>query len=265
MNRLFSLALMGARVVLLAFIVALIIRVLSFIPLSMAYEDVEWSDLYQIEFYSHIYNDTIPGFVGSALWVTLKLVLIAWALSIGLAIMFVFLKSRYERLSFLWDTVLTVSDIHVFGLFVIIQNITSFRVPYILLVVILTLGSGSLKEMVLSFHSVYKDVVRKEYWRFMYSQGIHPVRIGFAELLVRFTELSFTKLPILLIGSILVEAASNTLGLGYYLLDVLRSLENNRVDLNILTGISFTLILLVLLSQKIAEYVRVTFDPQLQL
>jgi ABC-type dipeptide/oligopeptide/nickel transport system permease component len=99
----------------------------------------------------------------------------------------------------------------------------------------------------------------------MYSQGIHPVRIGFAELLVRFTELSFTKLPILLIGSILVEAASNTLGLGYYLLDVLRSLENNRVDLNILTGISFTLILLVLLSQKIAEYVRVTFDPQLQL
>ena len=228
----------------------------------MAYEEVELKALYHIQFFSHIYNETIPGFVVSALWVTLKLVLLAWIFSIALGIMFVFLKIRFQKLNFVWNVILNVGDIHVFGLFVIIQNITSVSIPYFFLVLILTVGNGSLKEIALSFHSIYKDVARKEYWRFMYSQGIYPLRIGFSELLIRFTELSFTKLPILLVGSILIEAASNTLGLGYYLLEVLKSLENNRVDLNILTGICFTLVYVVILSQRIAENVRIVYDPQ---
>ena len=242
---------------------AIAIRLLCFIPLFLAY-DVKFEAFYDFTFFSNIYNANIALFVISALWITLKLVLLAWIVSIGSALIFVFLKIRYFKLKFLWNLVLSLGDIHVFGLFVIIQYLSSTQVPFFLLVIILSIGSGSLKEMVRSLQTVYEDVIRKEYWRFMYSQGVSPIRIGFAELLVRLTELSLTRLPILLVGSILVEAASNTKGLGFYMFNVLKALERNRVDLNMLTGIAFTMILLVLLSQRCAEYVRVRFDPQSQ-
>lgn len=251
------------RVVSLSLFISIIIRILSFIPLYLAY-DVKLETFFDFALFSNIYNTNIAIFVISALWITLKLVLLAWAVSIGLAILFIFLQNSYFTLKFLWNLILSLGDIHVFGLFVIVQYLSSMRVPFVLLVLVLSIGSGTLKEMVRSFQTVYEDVIRKEYWHFMYSQGVSPIRIGFAELLVRLTELSLTRLPILLVGSILVEAASNTLGLGYYMLDVLKSLESNRVDLNMLTGISFTMILLVLLSQRCAEYVRVRFDPQSQ-
>ena len=252
------------RVIILSFIIALIIRILSFIPLLIAYPDTaDFEVFFDFSFYSNFVPDrNILGFIGSALWVTLKLVLLAWVVSIILGILFLFLKSQYYKLDFLWNVILSLGGIHVFGLIVIVQHIVDGYVPFILLVLVLAIGSGSLKEMVYSFEVVYKDVTRKEYWRFMYSQGLHPVRIGFAELVVRFTELSFTKLPILLVGSILVEAAANTKGLGFELLQAIKALEQNRVDLNILTGISFTMIFLVLLSQRLAEYVRLRFDPQ---
>ena len=64
------------------------------------------------------------------------------------------------------------------------------------------------------------------------------------------------------VGSILVEAAANKQGLGYHLLNSLKAIERGNVDLNILTGVAFTMIFLVLLSQHIAEYVRIRFAPQ---
>ena len=254
------------KVIMVSLLLSVIIRLISFIPLSIAYpEEVGLDAFFNFSLFSQIYDASLPIFLGSALWITLKLVLFAWSLSVILALFFLFLKSRYYKFNFLWNLVLSIGGIHVFGLFIIVQHLTSVTVSYILLVLVLAIGSGSLKEMVHSFEVVYKDVIRKEYWRFMYSQGVPPLKIGFDEFLVRFTELSFTKLPILLIGSILVEAASNTLGLGYYLLDGIKYLQEGRVDMDILTGISFTMIFLVLLSQGFAEYIRVKFDPQSKL
>ena len=250
------------KVAFLSFIIALFMRLMGFLPLLIAWpEETNINIFFNFSFYSYS-EGNIVIFIFSSLWVTLRLVLLAWLFSIILGISIIYIKSRYSKYDFLWNFLLAIGGIHVFGLIVIAQHLVSGYIPFTILVFVLAIGSGSLKDMVSSFESIYKDVKRKEYWRFMFSQGVPQFRIGFSELLVRFTELSFSKLPILFVGSILVEAAANKQGLGYHLLNSLKAIERGNVDLNILTGVAFTMIFLVLLSQHIAEYVRIRFAPQ---
>jgi len=247
--------------IILSIFLALFMRMMSVIPLTFSGE-TGFDIFFDFKFYS-ISEGSIPFFVLNALLMTLKLVMLAWILSIVLGLVIVYLKNKYFKFDPLWEFFLGLSGIHVFGLIVSFQIFSSnYNISFPILVFILAIGSGSLKDIVNSFEFVYKDVMRKEYWRFMYSQGVKPFRIGFSELLVRFTELSFNKLPILLVGSILVEVAANKQGLGFHLLRSLKNLEENRGDLNVFTGITFTLIFLVLLSQHITEYVRMKYDPQ---
>ncbi len=246
--------------IILSIFLALFMRMMSVIPLTFSGE-TGFDIFFDFKFYS-ISEGSIPFFVLNSLLMTLKLVMLAWILSIILGLVIVYFKNKYFKFDPLWNFFLGLSGIHVFGLIVSFQIFSSYDISFTILVFILAIGSGSLKDIVSSFESVYKDVMRKEYWRFMYSQGVRPFRIGFSELLVRFTELSFNKLPILLVGSILVEVAANKQGLGFHLLKSLKDLEYNRGDLNVFTGITFALIFLVLLAQQITEYVRMKYDPQ---
>ena len=247
--------------IILSIFLALFMRMMSIIPLTFS-GDTSFDVFFEFSLHSY-YEGSIPFFILNSLLMTLRLVLFAWIISIVLGLVIVYLKNKYFKFDPLWNFFLGLSGIHVFGIIVSFQIFSSFyNISFPILVFILAIGSGSLKDIVNNFEFVYKDVLRKEYWRFMYSQGVKPFRIGFSEMLVRFTELSFNKLPILLVGSILVEVAANKQGLGFHLLRTLKNFENNRVDINVFTGITFTLIFLVLLSQHITEYVRMKYDPQ---
>ena len=187
----------------------------------------------------------------SFLTVTLKITLISWILCLTLAAILAVLSYNYLLLKKIINLIISLTNIHIFGGFLIIYFIhvkNDMPVPQsaFLAIILVVFCNGTLKTLVDKFTSLLNSIFNQQYVYFAKSQGISKWTSASRQIKFDLFETAIEFLPFFLINSIIAELAFDGVkGLGSEMLNTFKATADygyDRLDVIFLMIFSFVFI-----------------------
>jgi len=187
----------------------------------------------------------------SFLTVTLKITLISWLLCLTIAAILSVLSYNYLSLKKLINIIISLTNIHIFGGFLIIYFIhvkNDMPIPQssFLAIILVIFCNGTLKTLVDKFTSLLNSIFNQQYVHFAKSQGISKWISASRQIKFDLFETAIEFLPFFLINSIIAELAFDGVkGLGSEMLNTFKATADqgyDRLDVIFLMIFSFVFI-----------------------
>ena len=194
---------------------------------------------------SSIFNNYI-----SFLTITLKITLISWLLCLAISAILAVLSYNYLFLKKISSLIISLTNIHIFGGFLIIYFIhvkNDMPIPQssFLAIILVVFCNGTLKILVDKFISLLNSIFNQQYVHFAESQGISKWISALRQIKFDLFETALEILPFFLINSIIAELAFDGVkGLGSEMLNTFNDTAAgyDRLDIIFLMIFSFVFI-----------------------
>ena len=226
-------------------------------------ESILWQDALNKAFsrFGTLSDDLNLYIILSASLSTMIIAVLSWAFCSLFSFSIAYIKSSYSRLDRLFNSVLSLCNIHLFGGYIILdayilKGSLSGYTGWIISVLLVVFCNGILQELSNTFFEKINYLKNKKYVLFAASQGISTWIAYRKEMFITFLDISFERFQFFMFSSIIIEMAFQDIkGLGLLLLNYIRYIQNGKDMLDQVT----ILVLIILLINKILEYSGLIF------
>jgi len=180
---------------------------------------------------SSIFNNYI-----SFLTITLKITLISWLLCLAISAILSVFSYNYLFFKKIINLIISLTNIHIFGGFLIIYFIhvkNDMPIPQssFLAIILVVFCNGTLKTLVDKFTSLLNSIFNQQYVYFAKSQGISKWTSASRQIKFDLFETAIEFLPFFLINSIIAELAFDGVkGLGSEMLNTFKATADQGYD-----------------------------------